>query len=335
MSKSRVWTTIDFDRNGVQSGHAYVPYSPDHSAYGMIPVPMICIKGGEGPTALFIAGNHGDEYEGQVALLKLARELAGKTVSGRIIILPALNRPAVMAGKRNSPLDNGNMNRVFPGRADGGPTEMIAHYVSSVLFPLSDLIIDLHSGGFSLDHLPLALARPGRTQDETAAIRKLLASFAAPVGMVTTGVGGGAGSTLYAAAEAVGIPALTTELGSGVTLSPEGLKIAETGLRRVLRDYGIVPDYDLPEAAPTILMRSLGPQMSIYAAHAGHFEPSVRPGEVVEAGQIAGWLHHLDDVMAKPTELVFNATGMVAWRRFPTLSAPGDGLFGLMAEIDA
>lgn len=144
--KSRVWTTIDFDATGAQSDYARVPYSSNKSAYGWIPVPMFCFKGGDGPTALLTAGTHGDEYEGQIALWKLARELDYKTLRGRVIILPALNQPAVVAARRNSPLDGGNLNRLFPGDALGGPTAMIAHYVSSELMPLADLSIDLHSG---------------------------------------------------------------------------------------------------------------------------------------------------------------------------------------------
>jgi predicted deacylase len=58
-----------------------------------------------------MAGNHGDEYEGQVALSKLIRSLEPAEVSGRIIILPSANFPAAMAGMRTSPLDAGNLNR--------------------------------------------------------------------------------------------------------------------------------------------------------------------------------------------------------------------------------
>jgi uncharacterized protein len=328
--KSRVWTTIDFSANGVQSDFARVPYSSDKSAYGWIPVPMLCIRGGDGPTALLTAGTHGDEYEGQVALLKLARELAGMQIDGRVILLPALNQPAVIAGRRNSPLDGGNLNRVFPGDPLGGPTEMIAHYVASELFPLADLVIDLHSGGTSLDHLPIALARPGRNDNEARAIHRLLRSFGAPYGVITTGAGGGVGSTLYAAAEARGLPALTTELGSGTTLSAEGLAIAEAGLRRILRDYGITPCLEVSEAPQMKLMRSLGPSGSIYARHAGLFEPLARTGDDVSAGQIACWLHRLDDPLAPPAEYRFTVPGTVTWRRFPILTEAGDALFGLM-----
>lgn len=333
--KSRVWTMIDFDASGMQSDFARVPFSSDTSAYGWIPVPMLCFKGGAGPTALLTAGTHGDEYEGQVALRKLARELSKAELRGRVIILPALNQPAVWAGRRNSPLDGGNLNRVFPGNPEGGPTAMIAHYVATELFPRADLVIDLHSGGSSLDYLPVALARPGHTETKSEAIRRLLQSFGAPYSVVTDGAGGGAGATLYAAAEQHGIPALTTELGSGSTLSETGLAIAESGLRRVLRDYGIAPNIEAPEPSGTRLVRFIGPSGSIYSPRNGFFEPRAKPGDKVAVGQMAGYIHPLDDALAQPLELTFTAAGIVTFRRFPTLTSTGDALFGLMTEAES
>ncbi|MCK1529938.1 succinylglutamate desuccinylase/aspartoacylase family protein [Bradyrhizobium sp. 182] len=332
--RTRVWTTINFDADGMQSDFARVPYSSDTSAYGWIPIPMLCFKGGGGPTALFTAGTHGDEYEGQVALRKLARELTSTNLQGRVIILPALNRPAVAAGHRNSPLDGSNLNRVFPGMPDGGPTAMIAHYVATELFPRADLIIDLHSGGTSLDYLPVALARRGRTEGEAGKILCLLRSFGAPYAILTDGAGGGAGGTLYGLAEQQGIPALTTELGSGPTISEVGLAIAESGVRRVLRDYGIARDIVAPEAPAVRLARSLGRTSTIYSPAEGLFEPHVKPGDQVAVGQKAGCIYRLDDPLAQPLELAFAAAGIVSFRRFPTLTSIGDALFGLMTEAD-
>lgn len=333
--KSRVWSKIDFSAMGTQADYARVPYSSDTSAYGWIPVPMFCFKGGDGPTLLLTAGTHGDEYEGQIALRSLARELSSSTnLRGRVIILPALNWPAVSAGRRNSPLDGGNLNREFPGDGDGGPTAMIAHYVTSELFPLADLVIDLHSGGRSLDYLPVALARLGRNGVEAAAILRLLKSFDAPYGAITDGAGAGAGSTLYAAAEQQGIPALTTELGFGATLSDRGLRIAERGLRRVLHDYEILPVTGGIKAGTSIILKSQSPHNSIYASCDGLFEPFVKPADEVKAGQPAGRLHPLGEALAKPIEFSFSASGIVAYRRFPTLTHVGDALFGLMSVME-
>ncbi|QWW72304.1 succinylglutamate desuccinylase/aspartoacylase family protein [Rhizobium sp. WYJ-E13] len=333
-SASRIWTSIDFDQDGKQSDYMRVPYSSDKSAYGWIPVPMICIRNGNGPTALLTAGNHGDEYEGQIALLNLARQITPEDVRGRIIILPALNYPAVVTGRRVSPLDDGNLNRLFPGEANGGPTAMIAHYVENVLFPLCDIVIDLHSGGKSLDHYPVALARPGLDAAGAAKNRALLEAFGAPYSVVTSGEGGGAGTTLYAAAEQRGIPALTTELGSGGTLSARGLSIAEDGIRRVLKAYGITPKIQAVASPGTRFMRSLSRGGSIYAPKTGLFEPHVECGEPILNGQKAGLLHAFDTPLAEPTSLVFGTDGIVLCRRFPTLTERGDCLFLLMVDED-
>jgi predicted deacylase len=71
--ETRIWTTLDLEKDGKQHGFLRLPFSTDLSAYGTIPIPITCIRNGEGPTALLVAGNHGDEYEGQIALSKLAR----------------------------------------------------------------------------------------------------------------------------------------------------------------------------------------------------------------------------------------------------------------------
>src|SRR5690349_5753333 len=107
-----------------------------------LPIPVACIKKGDGPRVLLMAGNHGDEYEGQVALGKLIRSLEAEEVCGGIIILPSANFPAAAAGMRTSPLDEGNLNRSFPGDPYGGPTAQIADYIESVLLPQCDFVFD-------------------------------------------------------------------------------------------------------------------------------------------------------------------------------------------------
>src|SRR6476646_5897966 len=103
-ARSRLSPEIDLDGDGKQTGFLRLPHSVHRSAYGWIPIPIAAIAHGEGPTILLMAGNHGDEYEGQVALGRLIRALDPAEVQGRIIILPSANFPAAMAGTRTSPL---------------------------------------------------------------------------------------------------------------------------------------------------------------------------------------------------------------------------------------
>src|SRR5580765_8480171 len=115
---SPIHSTVDFERPGKQQGHLFIPYSYNLAGWANLMVPITVVHGGAGPTALVLAGNHGDEYPGQVALRKLMRELLAEQVRGRLILLPTLNPPACKAAARLSPLDGKNLNRAFPGRAD-------------------------------------------------------------------------------------------------------------------------------------------------------------------------------------------------------------------------
>ena len=123
MSSHRTYinSDIDYERDGKQISILRLPYSRNTSAWGIIPIPIAVIRNGDGPTVLLTAGNHGDEYEGQIALNNLIRNLEPRHLKGRVIILPALNFPAALAGRRVSPIDGLNLNRVFPGDPTGRP----------------------------------------------------------------------------------------------------------------------------------------------------------------------------------------------------------------------
>src|SRR5271165_2298088 len=113
--KSPLRATVDFDKPGKQTGFIQVPHSVHDDAWGVIPVPIAVISNGRGPTVILEGGNHGDEYEGPITLGELIRTLDPGAVSGRLIFIPAINLPAVMAACRTSPLDDLNFNRAFPG----------------------------------------------------------------------------------------------------------------------------------------------------------------------------------------------------------------------------
>ena len=119
-------TDIDLDRTGKQQGFLRVPYSHNLAGWANIMIPITVIARGQGPTVLVLGGNHGDEYQGQVAIMKLARALSEDSVHGRLILIPALNFPAAQAASRLSPIDGMNLNRAFPGDAEGSVTSQIA-----------------------------------------------------------------------------------------------------------------------------------------------------------------------------------------------------------------
>ena len=80
--------TIPLDGPGKAHGFLRLPYSRNDSAWGSVMIPLTVIANGRGPTALLTGGNHGDEYEGPIALQQLAWSLDPAEVSGRGHIVP-------------------------------------------------------------------------------------------------------------------------------------------------------------------------------------------------------------------------------------------------------
>lgn len=69
------YTDIDFGKPGKQIGFLDLPYSPHDDAWGTLRIPLAVIANGKGPTVILEGGNHGDEYEGPIALGELIRDL--------------------------------------------------------------------------------------------------------------------------------------------------------------------------------------------------------------------------------------------------------------------
>jgi predicted deacylase len=332
-SQSRLFTEIDFDRDGKQHGFVRLPYSVHRSAYGWIPIPVVCIKNGEGPCVLLMAGNHGDEYEGQVALGKLIRALEPTEVHGRLIILPSANFPAAMAGMRTSPLDEGNLNRSFPGDPYGGPTAQIADYIESVLLPQCDFVFDFHSGGSSLTYIPSTLMRRPQSPDALERGIELMRTFGAPIGYLADG--GWGDHTLTAAAARAGVWHMSTELAGGGQVTPSALRILEAGLRRVLISIGALTGDPPPAAAATRITQVRGPDYYVYAPDPGLFEPLVELGDEVEVGTPAALIHPHDTPWREPVTAAFEHAGTVICKRVPGRVQRGDCLFHLADDFVA
>jgi predicted deacylase len=329
---SRVGCPLDLESPGKRLGHLRVPHSSNRSAYGWIGVPIGVIVGGEGPTIYLGGGNHGDEYEGPITLLRLFQELEPWRVRGRLIVLPMTNLPAVLAYQRCSPIDGANLNRMFVGDPglDHEPTKAIAHFVEEVLLPLCDAAIDLHSGGRTLDYVPSGLARTG--PDDPLRERKLAAlrAFGAPVSYLVPPVGNADG--FLAAADRKGVLALGTELGGAGTVTPGTLAVARRGVLGFLAHLGVLDG--VPEPGPTRILE-VRPEHYVWAPRAGLFEPAVVQGAEVEAGAVAGWLFDPDEPEREPLEVRFEAAGLVLCRRPIPLVERGDCLFHLGADLAA
>ena len=326
---TKITCEIDLAKDGKHAGFLRLPHSVHRSAYGFLAIPIVSVRNGAGPRVLLMAGTHGDEYEGQMALTKLVRALEPADVAGQVIIIPMLNFPAAQAGTRTSPIDDGNLNRVFPGDPDGTPTWMIAHYVERVLMPQVDVSVDLHAGGSSLTYIPGAQAR---ISDDKAMMDKVLAlvrAFGAPNTYLIEGAN--PGGSLAAAARA-GIVGLLAELGGAGMLTRETVAITERGVRNVLRHLGVLGGEI--ERHPTRLMKVDRQAHYAYAYDAGLFEPHVDLGETVRKGDLAGLVHFPDTPWREPAPVRFVGDGIVVCKRVPARVERGDCVYHLAADYN-
>ena len=328
---TRIHAEVDFEKDGVQHGFLRLFHSTHASAYGFIPIPIVVIRNGSGPTALLVSGTHGDEYEGQVALCNLTKSLRPERIRGRVIVLPAANFPAAVAGRRVSPIDDVNLNRAFPGDPNGTVTQQIAYYIEHELIPLADIVCDLHSGGSSLEYVPSVLTR--RVPDDAwfAKHRAALEAFGAPHAYISSSPPGqGADNTLSGGAERKGVLALGTELGGAGRVSPAAVEMGERGINNVLVHVGILPARDrITPPGPTRVLDVGGEDYFVYASEAGLFEPRVELGDMVRAGQPAARIHSPETPWAPALEAHFRRDGFVLCKRIPGRVVRGDCLFHL------
>jgi N-alpha-acetyl-L-2,4-diaminobutyrate deacetylase len=360
MLDSPIRPTVDFDRDGVQHGFLKLPYSRDDSAWGALMIPIAVIKRGDGPTALLTGGNHGDEYEGPIALSKLAASLTADQVTGRVIVVPFMNYPAFRAARRTSPIDRGNLNRSFPGRPDGTVTEKIADYFQRHLIPMADAVLDLHAGGKTLDFVPFAAVHVLPDAAQQARCEAAMFAFGAPYSMrmlELDSVG-----LFDTAVEQAGKVFVSTELGGGGTATARSIAVAERGVRGFLRHVGVLSGDAFTDAHAADVAHSVHgeranghasiagvsaavaprrtttlldmPDGSCYTTseHDGLLEACKDLGEPVIEGAVLARVHDPARTGAKPVEYRARRAGLVAARHFPGLVQAGDTI-AVVADI--
>ncbi|MEO3997803.1 N(2)-acetyl-L-2,4-diaminobutanoate deacetylase DoeB [Mesorhizobium sp. CAU 1732] len=329
MKPSPITPTIDLDAAGVQHGFLRLPYSRDDSAWGSVMIPIAVIRNGEGPTALLTGGNHGDEYEGPLALFDLARTLDPVSVSGTVIIVPAMNYPAFRAGTRTSPIDRGNLNRSFPGRPDGTVTEKIADYFQRELLPRADIVLDFHSGGRTLDFLPFCAAHILPDKAQEASVMAAVEAFSAPWSMRMLEID--AIGMFDTAAEEMGKVFVTTELGGGGTSTAASVRIARRGVMNVLRHSGIVSG--AVEKSQTSWLDMPSGDCFCFAEEDGMAETMVDLGDAVCEGDVIARIHAIGRTGVAPVDIRAKMSGILAARHFPGLVKAGDCM-SVVAVVD-
>ncbi len=202
-------------------------------------LPIIVYRGAQDGPILWLNGaTHGDEPEGPFSIFLTLKELDPAQMRGTVVACPAMNVEAFTAGTRGDPLDSfsHDMNRLYPGRADGYPTERVAHAHWLAMKDNCDLQIAIHSGG---DHS--YLAHMIFASDNEPSLELAAAMGTAWPLVFRSGTGGGNPSSQIGA---LGRGGITVELGGNCrTLTSDFHAIARdlsNGYLNVMRHYNMI-----------------------------------------------------------------------------------------------
>jgi predicted deacylase len=261
------------------------------------------------PHLLLTGGVHGDEFEPMIALRRLARFLEGAKLRGRVTLVPIVNEPAFARGHRVG--DDGlDLARTCPGRADGTPTEQIAHALSA-LIRSADFYIDLHTGGTTLAVWPMTgyVLHPDPAVLEKQ--RALARAFNLPVIWGTDPTL--PGRSLSVARDA-GVPAIYAEYLGAAQMSPAGVQAYYDGCLNLLGHLNMLDRPTVPHSRILLVVEdpreSSGHMQRCYPSPAdGCFESAVRLGDRIAAGDLLGRV--VDSLGAAPHEVRAAESGWV------------------------
>lgn len=292
-------------------------------------IPLVEVTGAaDGPLLTVLAGVHGCEYASMAAVRRWAHGLGERDLRGRIRAVPVLN---VTAFRARTPFvvpeDGKNLNRCFPGDPAGTMAERLAHEAFTQFITGSDALIDAHCGDLVEALQPFALYDGGPAE---ARARDLAVAYGLPyVIRQEPGPDRAVAGSTSAAAAAAGIPAIIAEAGGCGLVEEHAVRMHIGGLNRVLAALGMA---DEAGAAPgrtdqVHLARSLW----LRCARAGWWEPAVRVGDTVAAGQHLGAIASLDGAEVLET-VAAPADGVVLFLTSSPAVADDGLLLGLGAR---
>ncbi|QLC23926.1 hypothetical protein HFP57_02015 [Parasphingopyxis algicola] len=323
---------IDLDRPGRQTGTVEIRDGSDS-----VRIPIVSIGDGEGPNLFINAGSHGDEYEGPIALRNVLRDLDPGGIRGQLIAIPSLNPPAARAIARTSPIDNIDLNRAFPGKADGSLSQRIAAFVSEVIVPRCKAVVDLHAAGRDYQFEPYVMMHvPEQLQSRALFDETLMAAqaFGLPRIFVVEeperdGILSSEGM-LDTFVESLGKVFLCIEAGGAGTTTPQTVAVTERGIQNMLAHFGLTGDaVDIPGGPITPShIHAKGFQ---FAPVGGLLEITCELGSQLAAGEPFARIHALDSDGSNPQDCTATIDGIFAARRHPAFVEEG-GLIGGIAQ---
>jgi predicted deacylase len=270
---------------------------------------------------------HGYEYPPILAAQQFAQSLDPTQLSGTVILVHLANVPGFLGRRiQVNPLDSKNLNRVFPGKADGTITERLAWTLSNDIIARCNYVIDVHAGDALDDLRPYSgyynyfdtpkLSEKGR-QMAVALGFPYVVQFGNEPTLKEEGV--------YCSREAIkrGIPAVDIECGRfGL---PEGEAVAQ--IKQAL--YRLLSHLDMQKMPPSAPNQPLliARRTTISSPHTGFFFPQVKAGELVHKGRKLGYTTDLFGNLL--SEVIAPTNGVVLYMTATPPISKGESLFSI------
>jgi predicted deacylase len=250
--------------------------------------PYVAVNGAQsGPAVLVTGGIHGSEYPSIDAVVRLGAALDPKTVKGQVLCLPVMNPSAFWERTAYvSPIDNLNLNRVFPGKAKGSFSERLAYQLVEKAIRGADAYIDMHGGDVPEALVPFNIYHETGNAEVDAKSRQMAEVFGAPAVIAQRSHDAPVSGLAYATAAGLGVPAMIAEDGGAGQYDSAIAERMLGGLENVLRSLEVIPG-SLRNPPPP---RRFGRFAWVRTREAGFFRPAIKVGDEVAAGQNLGSL---------------------------------------------
>ena len=268
------------------SGFLNVPPGTDAGSK----IPITVIHGATpGPVLALLAGIHGYEYPPITALQSIRSEIDPTVLQGTVILVHVANLPSFLGRTiYYSPIDGKNLNRMFPGNAQGTLSQRIAHQITTKVIDQADYLIDLHSGDGNEALRPYVYMPVTGDAGFDMKIKGLAVAFGLDHIVIDTGPQHASGPSLFTDQTALvrGIPAITTETGQSGSNDPYWSGLATSGIWNVLRHLRMVPGAEVPNPGITWLTD----YQVVKSPASGIFKPATKDGYTVTKGALLGVL---------------------------------------------
>jgi predicted deacylase len=203
-----------------------------------IKIPVVVIKGiSEGPILGLTAAIHGNELNGIDIIHQLFEKLEPQNLQGTVIAIPGLN-PLSIANNQREFIDGVDLNRVFPGKANGNRSEQMAYQIGQKIIPFLDYHVDLHTASFGRTN---SLYGRGDMQNDTLA--GMLRAISPDIIVSNKGkasFGSASGLTMRAFAIQKGVKSITVEYGNPQVYQKEMTKRGVDGIQNLMVYLGLL-----------------------------------------------------------------------------------------------